>query len=139
MPALDPMQTMTPREVAEYLRMDEPTIQDLIASGEIPSFAVAGKLRVQAGALVGWLQGEVQSRNLEQARRALQDKSTWAAALREHPGLSRALTEREYPEALSERSLGTPPRRQETCLVRNWRRRRQARALPAETATPHQD
>lgn len=95
---MDPMRIMTPLEVADYLRMEEVAIRRLIAAGEIPSFEVAGEPRVQAGALVVWFQGQVQSKNLERLGRMLEDKRTWGEALRDEPALRQRILQENYEE-----------------------------------------
>ena len=84
---MDPVTIMSVTDVAEYLRVDEATVKQLIAKGDIPNFNVGGQPRVQYGALVQWFHAETHIQSLELLRQEIQKPSTWRHALDEHPEL----------------------------------------------------
>lgn len=47
---------ITIKEVAEYLRIKEKTVYDLVAKGKIPGFKVGGAWRFKLGELEGWIE-----------------------------------------------------------------------------------
>lgn len=97
-PILDPMRIMTAPEVAGYLRIDEATVRSLIRKGTIPHFEVAGEPRVQHGALVQWLQSEMESASLNTLRQELERPGAWKRALEQNPELSDRVQTGKYEE-----------------------------------------
>lgn len=94
----DPMAILTVKDVARYLRTDEPSVRRLIEAGEISSFDVGGEPRVQAGALIGWFQSEMHLKSLETLKRTLQGKETWAEAVEDDRELKAQIQQNEYEE-----------------------------------------
>ena len=54
-PAVEPPEVMTVREVAAFLRLDRKTVYDAAARGELPARRVGRRLVVSRAALVAWL------------------------------------------------------------------------------------
>lgn len=50
--------SMTVRDVAGYLNVDEKTIYRLAKRGQLPGFKVAGTWRFRKGDIDGWIEGQ---------------------------------------------------------------------------------
>ena len=78
----DPLAILTVRDVAAYLQASEHAVIELIESGELSSFTVAGEPRVQAGALISWFQSEMHVQELKALKRARR-RARWLPPRRE--------------------------------------------------------
>ena len=94
----DPLAIMTVRDVAAYLQASEYAVIELIESGTLSSFTVAGEPRVQAGALISWFQSEMHVQELKALKRTLENKKIWSTALKEEPNLREQIEDTEYKE-----------------------------------------
>src|SRR5882762_2611219 len=63
----------TVTEVAAYLRTDDRAVVDLLASGELVGFKVAGEWRVLGTALRDFLKRRIEESQLEALRKSLSD------------------------------------------------------------------
>jgi excisionase family DNA binding protein len=54
-PAVEPPEVMTVREVAAFLRLDRKTVYDAAARGDLPSRRVGRRVLVSRAALDAWL------------------------------------------------------------------------------------
>ena len=69
MPDDRPTQTMTVRDVARHLNVDEKTVYRLAQRGELPGFKVAGTWRFKRSDLEDWIEHQKQAA----AKRATKD------------------------------------------------------------------
>lgn len=53
---------LTPRGLAEYLSLSERTVRELLRTGEVPSYKVAGARRVDPDDVDAWLAGRRRER-----------------------------------------------------------------------------
>jgi excisionase family DNA binding protein len=81
----DEAAVLTLPEVADFLRTEPKTVQQLIERGELAAFKVAGEWRVLEPAILRYLREQMEATRMEAFERTITDPRTWARILDEMP------------------------------------------------------
>ena len=87
---------LTLGEVATFLRTEPAHVQQLLESGALAGFKVAGEWRILWVAVLDFLQREMAATQQEALSRSLNDPRTWARELQQTPELVSLLEGQEF-------------------------------------------
>ncbi len=88
---------LTPADVADVLRVDRVTVEDLIHRGRIAALKVGTEWRIPTDAVSEFLSQGLQEQRLRSLRRVLEDPKEWARRLLEQPELAKEIEAKKFP------------------------------------------
>jgi hypothetical protein len=89
---------LTTDEVASFLRTDPPNVQQLLDSGKLAGFKVAGEWRIVSPAILDYLRREMADAQEKVLFKAASDPRFWADVLRDAPDIADMVNGQEYAE-----------------------------------------
>lgn len=112
------MEMMTPKEVADILRIEPHFVQQWLVTGELVGFDFGGEWRVSSDQFMEFLRQTQRRTELAALKRVLQDPRTWARSVNAQPELEANILAGDFPpnsmgaflqRAILDHTEGQPP------------------------------